>query len=292
MTIALVATLLFLIVGWGGSMIGLQGVLGALPLAALAVFSVCFVWRVVYWAKSPVPFAIPTVGGQQRSLDWITPSRLDAPWTTAAVVGRMALEVLTFRSLFRNTAAERTTINGVPRLTYYSSKWLWVFALLFHYSMLVIVVRHARFFLEPVPVCIQVIEFLDGVMQVGHPRFYLTDAVILAGLGCGVLSGFGIGGGSLLMVWMTAVLSMEQKTAQGINLLYFLPTAAAALIFHTKNQLIEWKAVVPAAIAGSVTAALAALLSANLEMSLLRKLFGGFLILVGLSEVFLKTRKA
>ena len=114
MTIALVATLLILIVGWGGSMIGLQGVLGALPLAALAVFIVGFVWRVVYWAKSPVPFAIPTVGGQQRSLDWIKPSRLDAPWTTAAVVGRMALEVLTFRSLFRNTAAERTTINGVP----------------------------------------------------------------------------------------------------------------------------------------------------------------------------------
>ena len=84
----------------------------------------------------------------------------------------------------------------------------------------------------------------------------------------------------------------EQKVAQGINLLYFLPTAAAALIFHTKNRLIEWKAVVPAAIAGSVTAALAALLSANLEISLLRKLFGGFLILVGLSEVFLKTRKA
>ena len=56
---------------------------------------------------------------------------------------------------------------------------------------------------------------------------------IAAGLVCGVLSGFGIGGGSLLMVWMTAVLSMEQKAAQGINLLYFLPTAAAALIFHS-----------------------------------------------------------
>ena len=53
---------------------------------------------------------------------------------------------------------------------------------------------------------------------------------ILAGLVCGVLSGFGIGGGSLLMVWMTAVLSMEQKAAQGVNLLYFLPCAACALI--------------------------------------------------------------
>lgn len=58
---------------------------------------------------------------------------------------------------------------------------------------------------------------------------------ILAGLVCGVLSGFGIGGGSLLMVWMTAVLSMEQKAAQGVNLLYFLPCAACALIFHIKT---------------------------------------------------------
>ena len=73
---------------------------------------------------------------------------------------------------------------------------------------------------------------------------------VLAGLVCGVLSGFGIGGGSLLMVWMTAVLAMEQKAAQGINLLFFLPTAVCALIFHAKHRQICWKAVVPAALAG------------------------------------------
>lgn len=109
-----------------------------------------------------------------------------------------------------------------------------------------------------------------------------------AGLVCGVLSGFGIGGGSLLMVWMTAVCAVGQKTAQGINLLYFLPTAAAALIFHAKNRLIDWRAVLPAAAAGCAAAALGAFLAAGLEMQLLRKLFGGFLVLVGLSEVFLK----
>ena len=103
---------------------------------------------------------------------------------------------------------------------------------------------------------------------------------VLAGLVCGVLSGFGIGGGSLLMVWMTAVLAMEQKAAQGINLLYFLPTAVCALIFHAKHRQICWKAVVPAA-----------LLAANLEMELLRKLFGGFLIAVGLVEIFCKGLK-
>ena len=115
---------------------------------------------------------------------------------------------------------------------------------------------------------------------------------ILAGLVCGVLSGFGIGGGSLLMVWMTAVLSMEQKAAQGINLLYFLPTAVCALIFHAKHRQICWKAVLPAAIAGCAAAVPGALLAASLDMELLRKLFGGFLVLVGISEVFFKGKKS
>ena len=66
---------------------------------------------------------------------------------------------------------------------------------------------------------------------------------VLAGLLCGVLSGFGIGGGSLLMVWLTAAQSMEQRTAQGANLLYFLPTAACSLFFHVKNKQIVWRAV-------------------------------------------------
>ena len=116
-------------------------------------------------------------------------------------------------------------------------------------------------------------------------------AAILAGLICGVLSGFGIGGGSLLMVWMTAVLSMEQKAAQGINLLYFLPTAICALIFHIKNRQVCWRAVLPAALAGCAAAVPGALLAAQIEMDLLRRLFGGFLIAVGLVEIFLKGLK-
>ena len=74
---------------------------------------------------------------------------------------------------------------------------------------------------------------------------------VLAGLICGVLSGFGIGGGSLLMVWLTALLSMDQRTAQGINLLYFLPAAGCSLIFHVKNRQIVWKAVVPPQLPGA-----------------------------------------
>ena len=106
-----------------------------------------------------------------------------------------------------------------------------------------------------------------------------------AGLVCGVLSGFGIGGGSLLMVWMTAVLSMEQQSAQSINLLYFLPTAAAALVLHAKNRQLEWRAIVPAALGGCIGALGGALLSSALDPGLLRKLFGIFLLLVGIREI-------
>lgn len=114
---------------------------------------------------------------------------------------------------------------------------------------------------------------------------------VLAGALCGILSGFGIGGGSLLMVWMTAVLQMEQRTAQAINLLFFLPTAAASLIFHVKGKQVEWKASIPAMLAGIVTAALSAWLATTLDSSLLRKIFGVFLLFVGLSELFKKPVK-
>ena len=112
----------------------------------------------------------------------------------------------------------------------------------------------------------------------------------LAGLLCGVISGFGIGGGSLLMVWMTAAAAMDQKIAQGIILLYFLPTSIGALVFHIKNKMVCWKAVIPAAVCGCITAALSAWLAASMDVDNLRKLFGGFLILVGLSEVVKKKK--
>ena len=114
---------------------------------------------------------------------------------------------------------------------------------------------------------------------------------LIVGTVLGFLTGLGVGGGSLLMVWMTAVLSMEQKAAQGVNLLYFLPCAACALIFDIKNRQIVWRAVWPAAAAGAVCAVGGALLAQQADAETLRKLFGGFLILVGLSEVFLKGLK-
>ena len=106
-------------------------------------------------------------------------------------------------------------------------------------------------------------------------------AAALAGAVCGLLSGLGIGGGTLLMVWMTGVAALPQQTAQGINLLYFLPSAACALLFHIRNRLIRWDIVLPAALGGCVTA----------DVSLLRRLFGGFLLLTGLRELFFRQQR-
>ena len=108
----------------------------------------------------------------------------------------------------------------------------------------------------------------------------------------GVVSSLvGIGGGTLLMVWMTGVAALPQQTAQGINLLYFLPSAACALLFHIRNRLIRWDIVLPAALGGCVTAAIAAWIATGLDVSLLRRLFGGFLLLTGLRELFFRQQR-
>ena len=109
-----------------------------------------------------------------------------------------------------------------------------------------------------------------------------------AGLLCGIISGFGIGGGSLLMVWMTAAAALDQRMAQGINLLYFIPTSAGALYFHIKNKLICWDVVIPAVICGCITAFLSAWAANVIDVTLLRKLFGAFLCFIGIKEVLTK----
>src|SRR3990170_2199325 len=78
-----------------------------LPYAAIATFLIGFIYRIAGWAKLPVPFPIPPTRGQPKSLEWLPPDRLDNPPDTTGVIGRMALETLCFRSLFRDTKMER-----------------------------------------------------------------------------------------------------------------------------------------------------------------------------------------
>ena len=107
----------------------------------------------------------------------------------------------------------------------------------------------------------------------------------LVGAATGVLSGFGVGGGTLLLVYLTAVAGVDQHLAQGINLLYFLPAGLLALPAHVRNGYVEKKALLPCISAGLLCAALCAWAATGLDTSLLRKLFGGFLILIGLREL-------
>ena len=112
----------------------------------------------------------------------------------------------------------------------------------------------------------------------------------MVGLLTGVLSGCGIGGGSLLLLWLTLVQDMPQFTAGGINLLYFLACAPAALVSHVKNRLIDRKAVLFCVPAGALTSLAAALLASHTDVSLLRRLFGVLLLVIGAKELFTKRK--
>jgi len=147
-----------------------------IPYVAFAVFLFGVIYRVVNWGRSPVPFRIPTTCGQQKSLPWIKNNKLENPSTTMGVVGRMALEVLFFRSLFRNTKFE---LREEGKLAYKWEKWLWLAALVFHWSFFVILVRHLRLFTEPVPFFVSFFEGLDGFFGFGLHSLYLTDIFIL-----------------------------------------------------------------------------------------------------------------
>ena len=106
------------------------------------------------------------------------------------------------------------------------------------------------------------------------------------GLVMGVLSGFGVGGGTLLLVYLTTFAGLDQHTAQGINLLYYLPAALMALPAHVKNGYVEKEVLWPAVIAGLVCACGGSWVATGLEVDRLRTLFGGFLVVIGLWGLF------
>jgi nitrate reductase gamma subunit len=176
--VSLIAVLLLALIGYaGGSMTGMRFIFGVvIPYAAFLIFIIGMVVRILKWASSPVPFRIPTTTGQQKSLPWIKHSIIESPSTGLGVIARMALEVLFFRSLFRNL---KTQVGDGKQVTYGEAKWLWAAGLAFHWSFLIILVRHMRFFIEQVPAAIQMIEGLDSFLQVGAPLLYMTDAVLL-----------------------------------------------------------------------------------------------------------------
>ena len=114
---------------------------------------------------------------------------------------------------------------------------------------------------------------------------------VLVGTILGVLSGLGTGGGSLLILWLTLMLGMDQETARSINLMFFIPSALVACLFRWKQGRLDIKKVLPAVIAGSIASGLFTFLSRDMDTTMLRKLFGGLLIVTGLRELLYRPKK-
>ena len=114
---------------------------------------------------------------------------------------------------------------------------------------------------------------------------------ILIGLVSGIVSGMGIGGGTILIPALTIVYGLEQQQAQNVNLIYFIPTAIVALISHFKKGNIEKQPVKKLILFGLAGAVLGSIIAVNMNPDLLRRFFGGFLLLMGTYEFFKKEPK-
>ena len=115
---------------------------------------------------------------------------------------------------------------------------------------------------------------------------------LLAGASLGFLAGIGVGGGILLMLWLTLVLGMEHAVARNINLLFFIPSAIISSFFRWKQGSLDLKKILPAIIAGGIAAGAMSMLSQQMDISVLKKLFGGLLLITGLRELFYRCKKA
>lgn len=115
--------------------------------------------------------------------------------------------------------------------------------------------------------------------------------LFLIGLVSGIVSGMGIGGGAILIPALVIFIKPEQHIAQSVNLLFFIPTAVAALIIHIKNKHIDFKMAFPIIITGLFGAYLGSRFAVSLPGNILRKCFGIFLLLMGFYEIIRKEKK-
>lgn len=109
----------------------------------------------------------------------------------------------------------------------------------------------------------------------------------LIGFISGIVSGTGMGGGTILILCLSLFVGIDQKVAQATNLVFFIPTSIAAIYINIKEKKIEWKnakVVIAWGIIGAVTGALIAL---KVNVKILKKLFGIFLAVIAIHEVYI-----
>ena len=114
---------------------------------------------------------------------------------------------------------------------------------------------------------------------------------LLAGLFSGIIGAMGMGGGAVLIIYLTLFSDVEQLTAQGINLIFFIPIGITAILIYAKKGKIKWKTTLPLALGGIIGAVAGIYLTDVLGSQIISKIFGGFLILLGLIEIFKRIKK-
>lgn len=114
--------------------------------------------------------------------------------------------------------------------------------------------------------------------------------VILIGLAAGIISGMGIGGGAILIPALVLFVKPEQHIAQSVNLLFFIPTAIVALAVHIKQKNVDFKIGIPILIFGLGGAIIGSKIALSMDGSILRKIFGVFLLAMGVYEIFGKSK--
>lgn len=113
---------------------------------------------------------------------------------------------------------------------------------------------------------------------------------LLLGAALGFLSGLGVGGGSLLLLWLTVVMDVPQETARVMNLMFFLPSALTATWFRRREAKPDRSITVPAIAAALLGAVFGNFLGPMLDTSLLKKAFGLLFIICGIRELRWKVK--
>ncbi|MDP4121071.1 MAG: sulfite exporter TauE/SafE family protein [Bacillota bacterium] len=115
-------------------------------------------------------------------------------------------------------------------------------------------------------------------------------AIIAAGLISGILGAMGLGGGGILIIYLSIFACVNQSTAQGINLIFFIPIALVAIAVYIKKKLIVWKIAIPFAILGVLGTLVGSWLSGMINNNILSKMFGVLLLIIGIKELFTKSK--
>lgn len=108
---------------------------------------------------------------------------------------------------------------------------------------------------------------------------------IIIGIISGIVSGIGMGGGTILILILTIFLNVDQHVAQAINLIFFIPTAIAAIIVNAKQKLIDFKTSNIISVFGIIGAIIGSIIANKIDSNILRKLFGIFLLIIAINEI-------